>query len=60
MDINDKSKEIDIKNGTCFFFDDTMRVVDIDLYKMLLDEKSYESILIYDISWNKWCNLWLD
>ena len=50
MDINDKSKEIDIKNGTCFFFDDTMRVVDIDLYKMLLDKKSYESILIYDIS----------
>ena len=28
-----------------------MRVVDIDFFKILLEEKSYENILIYNISY---------
>ena len=47
----DELKEIDIKNCTCYFFDDIMRVLDID-FDILLDEKSYntcKNILTYDI-----------
>ena len=43
-----------MKNRTCYYFDDIMR--DIDLYSddILLEKKSYktyENILIYDISY---------
>ena len=50
MESNDELKEIDIKSCTCYYFDDIMRVTDIDFYKILLEQKSYENILIYDIS----------
>ena len=47
-------KEIDIKNCKCYYFDDIMRVIDINFDNILLDEKlyknSYENILIYDTS----------
>ena len=49
----DELKEFDIKNCTCYYFDDIMRVRDIDFSNILLDEKSYktqENILIYGIS----------
>ena len=42
-------KEIDIKNRMCYYFDDTMRVSDIYFNDILLDQKSYENILIHDI-----------
>ena len=51
MESNDELKEIDIKSCTCYYFDDIMRVTDIDFYKILLEQKSYENILIYDISY---------
>ena len=36
-----KSKdEFDLKNWTCFYFGDIMRVIDIDFGNILLDEKS--------------------
>ena len=38
-----------MKNRTCYYLDDTMRSADIDFYKILLDEKSYEDILTYSI-----------
>ena len=44
-------EEIDIKNRACYYFDVIMRILDIDFYKTLLDEKSYENILIYDITY---------
>ena len=37
---NDKLKEIGIKNCTCYYFDDIMRVIDIDFNNILLQEKS--------------------
>ena len=52
MKRKDELKEIDIKNFTCGYFDDTMRVVDIDFNSILLDGKSYKTnknILIFDI-----------
>ena len=39
----------DMKNRTCYYLDDTMRSADIDFYKILLDEKSYEGTLTYNI-----------
>ena len=53
MDNKYELKKIDIKNQTCYYFDDTRRVSDIDFRDNLLDEKSYkktENILSYDIS----------
>ena len=40
MDSNDEFKDIDIKNRTCYYFDDIMRVVDTDFYKILLEKES--------------------
>ena len=41
----------DIKNRTCYYFDDMMAVRYIDSMNILLDEKLYKNILIYDISY---------
>ena len=40
-----------ILNCTCYYFDDIIRVQDIRFDNNFLDEKSYENILIYDISY---------
>ena len=53
VDSKDELKEIDIKNRTCYYFDDIMRVIDINFSNILLNEKScktYKNILIYHIS----------
>ena len=47
---NDKLKEIDIKNRTCYYFDNIIKTEDFDLENILIDEKSYENILVYNIS----------
>ena len=42
-----------MKNGTCYYFDDIMRVIDINFTDFLLNEKSYntcENNLVCDIS----------
>ena len=41
MESKDKWKETDIKNRTCYYFDDIMRVIDTDFNNILLDKKSY-------------------
>ena len=51
MESNDELKEIDIKNCTCYYFDDILRAVDINIYKLLLEERSCENNLIYGISY---------
>ena len=51
MTSNDKLKEIDIKNHTCYYFLDTIKIEDFDLDNILIHEKSYEKILIYNISY---------
>ena len=45
-------KEIDIKNRTCYYFDDIITNRDIYSVDILSDEKIYEDIPIYDISYN--------
>ena len=55
MESKVKLKEINIKNCTCYYFEDIIIFwdKDIEFSDTLLDEKSYETsdnILIYDIS----------
>ena len=54
---NDEFKEVSIKNRTCYYFDNIINIEEFDFYNTLLNEKSYESILIYNILiWNfEWC-----
>ena len=42
MESKNKLKEIDIKNRTCYYFDDIMRVIDVDFNNILLDENLYK------------------
>ena len=42
-------KKIRIKNRTCYYFDDIIKLEDFDLDNILIDEKSHVNILIYDI-----------
>ena len=54
MESKDELKEIDLKNGTCYCFDDVMRYIDINFNNVLLDKKSYKkykNIIIQDISY---------
>ena len=44
-------KKISIKNYTCYYFDDKIKIEDFDFDNILLDEKSYESILVHNISY---------
>lgn len=42
-----KQKETNIENRTCFCFDDIIKINDLDLEKIILDENSYKIQLIY-------------
>ena len=42
-------KKIDIKNCTCYYFDDIIIIESFDFNNTLLDQKSYGNILIYEI-----------
>ena len=44
MDSNNELKNNNIKNCTCYCFDDTTNIS--------IDEKSYENILVYNILYN--------
>ena len=51
MESNDILKEIDIKNFTYYYFDDIIKIEDLDPGNILIDEKSHENILVYKISY---------
>ena len=55
MEGNNELKEIDIKNRTCFYFDEIIKVGNFDFDNILLNKKFYkklyERILIYNISY---------
>ena len=44
-------KKVRIKNRSCYYFDDIIKFKDFDIDNILIDEKSYDKILIYDISY---------
>ena len=41
MEINDEIKEIDIENGTSYYFYGIIKIEDFDLNTILIDEKLY-------------------
>ena len=48
---DDELKEINIKNRTCYYFDDIIKIEDFDLDSISIGEKSYKNILVYNISY---------
>ena len=42
--MNNKFKEIDIKNRTYYFFHDMINIKNLDPNKIKIDEKSYKNI----------------
>ena len=48
MESNDKLKEIDITIRMCYYFDDIIKIKDFGLYNILIDEKWYKNILVYN------------
>ena len=51
MESKGKLKEIDIGDHACYYFADTINGIDINFSDILLDEKMYENISVYDISY---------
>ena len=55
MESKDELNEINVKNRTCYHFDDTIRAEGFELNNNLLAKKSYknsfENILIFDIAY---------
>ena len=51
VDSNDELKEIDIKNDTRYYFDDIITIEDFNLNNFLRDEKPYENVLVYNVSY---------
>ena len=46
MESKNEFKKSNFKNRTCYYFDDIIKVENINVYNIFLDEKSYENILI--------------
>ena len=46
MESNDKLKDINIKDRTCYYFDDIIKFEDFNIDNILIDEKSKEEILV--------------
>ena len=42
-------KKVNVKNCAFYYFDDIMEIEDINVDNILLDEKSYKNILLYNI-----------
>ena len=51
MESKNELKGINIKNHTCYYFDDIIKIKESDLNNILIDKKSYKSILFYNISY---------
>ena len=48
---NNELKKVRIKNRTCYYFDDIIKLEHFDLDNILIGDKSHGNILIYDISY---------
>ena len=51
MKSNDELKEIDIENCTYYYFDDIIKTENFDFNNTLIDEKSYQYLLVSNISY---------
>ena len=51
MKSSDKLRsEIDIKNRTCYYFDNIIKIEDFDPDNILIDQKPHGNNLVYNIS----------
>ena len=57
MESKDEVNNNNMKNRTCCYVDDIMKVEDVNVDNILLDEKSYEDISVYNISYKKFMDL---
>ena len=48
---NNDLKKVRIKHCMCYYFDGIIELEDFEIDNILIDEKSHENILIYDISY---------
>ena len=48
---NIEFKKLCIKNRTCYYFDDVIKLENLNIDNIFIAEKSHENILIYDISY---------
>ena len=55
MDSDDELKEIDIRSSMCYYFDDIIKIEDVDI-DILIDEKRYKNILVYSVSYESLIN----
>ena len=53
MDINEELKETDIKNRTGYYLDGKIKNKGFNLNHILIDKKSNENILVYNISYKR-------
>ena len=52
MNSNNGLKVTDIKNhASCYYFNDIIKTEDFNLDNISIDKKSYENILVYNISY---------
>ena len=51
MESYEKFKKIDIKSRMCYHIDDIIKIGNFNFGHILTDEKSYKSILVYNISY---------
>ena len=49
MDSNDEVKEIDMEKCSCYYLNSITKIAGFNLDDILIDEKSYEIILVYSI-----------
>ena len=48
---NNEFEKVRIKNRTCYYFDDIIKLEDFSVDNILIDENLHKNILIYDISY---------
>ena len=46
---NNELKKVRIKNRACYYFDEIIKLEDFNLYNILIEKKSHENTLIYNI-----------
>ena len=50
-----KLKEINIRNHTCYCFEDIININDLNVDKILIDKKSYKNIIIQNVAYKSPC-----
>ena len=49
MQSNDELEEVNIKNHTCYYFNDIIKFEDFGLDNILINGKSQENVFVYNI-----------